>query len=119
MKSTDKSGNQAAMIYRYTIRKDGFAYYKAKASGARVVTKPFVLTGDKLEINFATSAYGNIFITVRASDGSESTTVELFGNSTSRRVSFDEKPLSDFVEREVVLCFEMKDARLYSFRISS
>ena len=109
----------SSMLYRYTLRTDGFAYYKAKASGARVVTKPFVLTGDKLEINFATSAYGNIFITVRASDGSESTTVELFGNSTSRRVSFDEKPLSDFVGKEVTLSFDMKDARLYSFEVYS
>lgn len=119
VKSAGTGADTPSMLYRYTLRTDGFAYYKAKASGARVVTKPFVLTGDKLEINFATSAYGNIFITVRASDGSESTTVELFGNSTSRRVSFDEKPLSDFVGKEVTLSFDMKDARLYSFEVYS
>ncbi len=102
-------------LYRYTIRRDGFAYYKAKANGAKVVTTPFVFEGNQMKINFSTSAYGNMYITMRDSEGNEAKTCELFGDSDHRNVKFENANIADFAGKEVTLTFEMKDAKLYSF----
>ena len=102
-------------LYRYAIRRDGFAYYQAKANGAKVVTKPFVFDGNRMQINFATSAYGNVYITIRDRDGNEAKTCELFGNSDHRNVKFENADIGDFSRKEVTLTFDMKDAKLYSF----
>ena len=50
---------------RYTIRRDGFACYRARFKGDKVVTKPFVFEGNEFYINFATSAKGGIYITMK------------------------------------------------------
>ena len=102
---------------RYTVRKDGFAFYQAKYSGARVVTKPFVFEGKSMRINFSTSAKGSVYIVLRDNLGNEARTCELFGDSTEREVSFEGVSLSDFCGREVTLEFEMRDAKIYSFEI--
>jgi hypothetical protein len=110
-----KTPENAEKLYRYTIRRDGFAYYKAKSCGAVVVTKPLVFEGSKLQINFSTSAFGNIYITMRDKDGNTAKTCELFGNSDHRSVRFENAEISDFAGKEVTLTFEMKDAKLYAF----
>ncbi len=103
------------IYFRYTLRIDGFAYYKAKYSGARFVTKPFVFEGSELLLNFSTSAKGSVYITLRDKDGNELKTGEIFGDTMERRVRFENGSLSDFASKEVTLTFEMKDARLYAF----
>ena len=101
-------------LYRWTIRRDGFAYYCADADGAKIVTRPLMFDGNDLYINFSTSAYGSVYITV--SDGERSiTTCELFGDSDHRRVIFEDGLVSDFSGKMVTLTFTMRDARLYSF----
>ena len=102
-------------IERWTLRIDGFACYKAKYSGAKVVTKPFVFDGDELYINFSTSAKGNMFITIRDEDGNEAKTCELFGDKIDRKVRFENADIADFAGKTVTLEFEMKDAKLYAF----
>ena len=101
--------------YRYTFRRDGFASFKAKYSGAKVVTKPFVFEGDELYINFSTSARGSVYITIKDSDGNTAKTCELFGDSDERRVKLENALVSDFSGKTVTMEFEMKDAKLYSF----
>ena len=115
----DKNKDEAEKLYRYTLRRDGFAYYKANAKGAKVVTKPFSFKGDELNINFSTSAYGNMYITIRDKDGNEARTCELFGDSDHRTVTFEDAKIADFQGKEVTLTFEMKDARIYSFAFLS
>ncbi len=47
----------ASRLYRYTTRIDGFACYQApSAEEVRVTTKPFVLSGTSLSLNFAPAA---------------------------------------------------------------
>jgi len=105
------------VIEHYTLRIDGFACYKAKYRGGKVVTKPFIFEGDELRINFSTSAKGSIYITIRDEDGNEAKTCELFGDKIDRRVRFEGAELSAFAGKPVTLEFEMKDARLYAFEI--
>ena len=113
------TGETQKKLYRYTLRRDGFAYYRAKASGATVGTIPFILDGSELYINFATSAFGSVRVTLTASDGATAVSPELFGNSDERRVHFDGCDISALVGKEVTLTFDMKDACLYSFEIRS
>jgi len=105
-------------LTRYTFRLDGFACYKAKYSGAKVVTNPFTFDGDNLYINFSTSARGNIYITIEDKEGNKATTCELFGDNNNRLVHFEGIDLSIYKNKEVILTFEMKDAKLYSFNFT-
>jgi hypothetical protein len=111
----DGDKGEAEKLYRYTLRRDGFAYYRANAKTSKVVTKPFVFKGNKMRINFATSAYGNVYITMRDANGNEAKTCELFGDSDCRNVVFENANIADFSGKEVTLTFEMKDAKLYAF----
>ena len=102
-------------ITRYTLRLDGFACYTAPAKGAIVVTKPLVFSGTQMKINFSTSAYGNMYITIADKEGNSATSCEIFGNTDNRKVNFSKQTLEKFQGKEVVVTFEMKDAKLYSF----
>ncbi len=104
---------------RYTVRLDGFFSWYANAKGGEVLTRPFLLEGDCLCLNFATSAISHLIVSVcdeegRALEGYESG--KLFGNSTARTVRF-RKPLSALAGRTVRLRFKLCDAHLYSFAL--
>ncbi len=111
----DQRDDNQAVMERYTIRRDGFACYKAKFNGAKFVTKPFVFDGDEMYINFSTSAKGYIYITIKDSEGNTAKTCELFGDSDERKVTFENANIRDFAGKEVTLEFDMRDSRLYSF----
>ena len=113
----DPEANPYDTVYRYTLRRDGFAAYSAGYGGADVVTRKFTVGRGELFINFSTSAIGCIYVTLTASDGRVLRSAELFGDSDERRVIFDNGTLEELYGQEVVATFEMKDARLYSFGI--
>ena len=76
-------------LERWTIRLDGFVSQHAGAREERLVTKPFVFAGEKMLLNFATSARGHVKLLLRTLDGDEmAETCELFGNACDRRVTF-------------------------------
>ena len=104
---------------RYCLRLDGFVSRHATYETQRVVTKPLVFTGDELRINFATSARGRIFVTIRDEAGRKAVSYELFGDATDRVVDFAEGAVADFAGRPVVLEFEMSDADLYALRFAT
>lgn len=102
---------------RYTVRLDGFFSYEADFSGGVVMTKEITVTGDKMELNFSTSALGGITVALCRPDGEPIEgyeSYEIFGDSVDREVEF-ERPLSALCGQEVCVRFEMKDADIYSF----
>ncbi len=109
-------------LYRHTIRKDGFACYRAPYSGGDIVTKPFVLEGAELEINFGTSAAGHIVVSLLDEKGNKLEgyeSCELVGNSTARKVKIAKREdMEKMVGKTVCLKFQMQDAAIYSFVIS-
>lgn len=110
----------ADRLTRYTLRRDGFACYRAKYTGGEVVTVPFVFEGDELRLNFATSAKGYVYITIRDEEtGKEATTCELFGDSDNRLVHFENAAVADFAGKRVTLRFRMRDAKLYAFEFKT
>jgi hypothetical protein len=104
---------------RYTVRLDGFFSWQAPYSGAEVLTKPLMLSGEDMNMNFSTSAVGGIKVFICDENGAELDGYEsytVFGNSVERPVTFA-KPLSDLAGKTVRLRFKMKDADIYSFVI--
>lgn len=106
-------------LYRYTMRQDGFASYRADYPQCTLYTKPFTFSGNKLSINFSTSARGYMFITLcdrfgKPIEGFES--CELFGDSLDRTVYFGEScDVSALAGEEITMRFVMSDADIYSF----
>ncbi len=112
---------EAGEVYRYTIRLDGFVSQNAEWDSTwespALVTKKFIYDGDELYINFATSAYGHMQITLRAEDGSCIETDEIFGDSTDRHVRFKNgKSPADLKGKPVTMEVRMRDADFYSFK---
>lgn len=106
-------------LFRYTLRLDGFASRHAGAKERKIVTKPFVFEGNKMEVNFRTSAAGYIYINFLDENlekiqgcGSD----EIFGNSVDRAVFFEnEDVLKNLNGKTVRMEIIMKDADVFSF----
>jgi len=112
-----------AHLRRYSMRLDGFSSISAPYSGGEVLTKPFIFAGNDLEINYSTSAAGEIRIEIQDANGTpfpgftldESQTI--IGNEISRIVGWKNSPnLKDLSGKPVRLRIVMKDAELYSIR---
>ncbi len=113
-------------LRRYTLRLDGFVSVHAPWKGGELLTKPLTFTGEELELNFATSAAGSLRVEIQNADRSAfagfalADCDELFGDSTSRRVTWKgQADLSRLVGKPVRLRFSLRDADLYSFRFSA
>lgn len=112
-----------AHLHRYSLRLDGFASVRAPYAAGRLVTKPFTFAGDRLLLNFATSAAGGIRVELQDADGkpisgfSAADCHELIGNEIERAVSWQSgSNLGKLAGQPVRLRFEMKDADLYALR---
>lgn len=110
------SGGSENML-RWALRQDGFVSRHASYAGAKVVTKPLVFDGDEMLLNFATSARGRIFVTLReVATGRELKSCEIFGDKVDRPIDFVGGSPAQFRGRPVTLAFDMSDADVYSFR---
>ena len=112
-------------IRRYTMRLDGFVSVNAPLRGGELITKPIRFAGERLTLNFATSAAGGIRVELQDPDGKPlpGFTLEdcppIFGDTLRRAVSW--KGGADFGKlagEAVRLRFELKDANLYSFQFT-
>ena len=116
---TGKSQN----FRRYTFRMDGFVSVQAPLSGGEFVTKPIVFKGDRLEINYSTSAAGSIHVEIQGVKGkplagrSLADCHEIFGDQIERTVAWkDGVSMKQLAGTPVRLRFVLKDADLFSFR---
>ena len=113
----DGMGEAPKQLYRYELRKDGFACRMAEAEERELVTKPLTFEGNVLHLNMATSAFGGIYVQVLDADGEplSGESVEIYGDSLDRAVYFpDGSDFSAYAGRPVRLRFRMRDAALYS-----
>lgn len=104
-------------IARYAIRLDGFRSWKAGAEAGCVMTKPLTFDGSTLKVNFETTVFGNLKITICDENGTPIPGYEsgnIFGNTIDREVDF-EKDLAEFAGKTVRLKFDMRLAEIYSF----
>ncbi|MFM7291753.1 MAG: hypothetical protein ACKO6B_11040 [Planctomycetia bacterium] len=115
--------SERGAVRRHTLRLDGFASVHAPLTGGRLVTKPFVFSGDTLAINFSTSGGGRIRIglTDAAGEPIEGRSLDdcdlVYGDEHDRVVSWGgRETLSDLAGQPVRLVVELKDADLYAIR---
>jgi hypothetical protein len=110
-------------LRRYTMRLDGFVSLNAPFAGGTATTVPITFTGQRLTLNFATSAAGSLRVAVLDAGGQPlpgfglADCDELFGDTVDRTVTWrDSADLSALAGRTIRLQFELKDADLYSFQ---
>ena len=108
---------------RYTLREDGFVSAHAGDEGGELLTRPFIPEGNRLEINYATSAAGLIRVEVLDAAGGAipgyeaGACGEIFGDEIMRVVEWGgEADVGALSGKAIRLRFEIKDADLYSFR---
>lgn len=123
--SEDYWHGKGSALRRYTLRLDGFVSASANWTGGRLLTKPLTFKGDKLELNFSSSAAGHVRIEIRDTKGNPISGFALedcpryFGDSVSRVIEWkNDSDLSKLNDRPVQILFELKDADLYSFRFN-
>ncbi len=110
-------------IRRLTLREDGFVSVHASSDGGILLTRPFVFAGDALEINYATSAAGDIRVGLMDDSGqavpgfSADDCHVIYGDEISRTVTWSTgQDVSAMAGRSVHLLFHMHEADLFSFR---
>jgi len=108
-----------------TLRKDGFVSFDAGKDGGELLTKPIFVFGDRLTLNFVTSAYGDIRVELQDADGTPlrgftlDECLPLSGDSLDRTVTWKSGgDLGRLAGKPVRIHFALHDTDLYSFRIS-
>jgi hypothetical protein len=114
-----------ANMKRYSLRLDGFTSINAPYSGGEVLTKPFTFTGQELEINYSTSAAGEIRIEIQDENGTPipgftmDDAQSIIGNEIKRIVSWNgNENVSALASKPVRLRIYIKDADLYSLKFN-
>ena len=112
-----------AHLRRYALRIDGFASLSADYEGGEMLSKYFTFQGNRLEINYATSAAGGIKIAFQDKEGRPmdgfllENADEIIGNEISRVVSWNgNRDISRLSGQSLRMRIVMKDADLYSLR---
>ena len=114
---------KSSQLRRYTLRVDGFASVGAPLGGGELVTKPLKFEGQRLTMNFSTSAAGDVRVEVQDQGGrpledySLSDCDPIFGDELEREVQWKRGNTVDQLQgRAVRLRFVLRDADLYAFR---
>jgi hypothetical protein len=112
-----------ARLRRYTLRLDGFGSVSAPLSGGELITRPFTFQGDKLSINFSTSAGGSVRMELQDGSGRPvpgralADCPAIFGDHVEYEVSWkDAASLRPLAGKPVRLRIELKDADLFALR---
>ena len=109
-----------------TLRLDGFASLNAGYEEGQMITKPVDFTGNKLELNYSTSAAGSIRVEILDESGAPiqgygvDDCDELIGDEISGYVSWQgSTDLSKISGKPVRVRSVMNDADIYSLRFES
>ncbi|MCA9021028.1 MAG: hypothetical protein KDA74_12855, partial [Planctomycetaceae bacterium] len=110
---------------RYVTRLDGIASVNASLTGGTLLTKPIRFSGNELEINYSTSAAGQILVELQDSTGKPlpGFTLEdcepIYGDHIARIVKWKQgSDVSSLAGQPVRLRFDMQDADLYALKFN-
>lgn len=113
----------AVAMRRYTLRLDGFVSVWAPSGGGELLIRPILFAGNRLTLNFSTSAAGSIRVEFQGPDGhpvpgfSLSDCQEVFGDELARTVTWQNgNDLGGLAGHPVRMRFALRDADLYSFQ---
>jgi hypothetical protein len=106
---------------RYTYRIDGFVSLHASFRGGEVTTKPLVFQGDRLMINYSTSAAGCLQVEVQDRNGKPienhalSDCPEIYGDEIEQIVKWNGHDIGKLAGRPIRLRFVLRDADVFAF----
>ncbi len=110
-----------AHLKRYSLRLDGFTSISATYKGGEVITKLFTFSGKELELNYSTSAAGEIRVEIQDEKGKAipgftlDDSQSIIGNEIKRVVIWKgNESVKDLASTPVRLRIYLKDADLYS-----
>lgn len=110
-------------IERLLLRTDGFASVHGPWTGGRMLTKPLRFAGNRLVLNYRTSAAGSVRVEVQDAAGTPlpgyaaAEGEEIIGDEIERTVRWRRgDDLGELAGQTVRLLFLLKDADLYSIR---
>jgi hypothetical protein len=110
-------------LRRITVRRHGFSSAHAGAGGGVFTTRPLLFSGDKLRLNYATSAAGSIAVEIQDQQGktlpgySLAEMKPVYGDELDAAISWQSrKDVADVAGKPVRLHIVMQDADLFSFR---
>ena len=110
-------------LRRASLRMDGFVSVNAGYAGGELLTKPLTFDGEKLIINYSTSAVGSIRVEVQDAAGHPvpghtlQDCGEIYGDEIGHAVWWEGgSDLSSLADQPVRLRFALKDADLYSIQ---
>ena len=108
---------------RFSLRMDGFVSVRAPLSGGEFVTRPFIFDGNKLTMNFETSAAGSVRVEIQNINGQPVAGYTLrdcpaiFGDAIDYTIHWKKGvDVSPLAGKPVRLRFVLSDADLYSIR---
>lgn len=106
-----------------TVRIDGFARLRGGAKPGRALTRPFIAAGERLCLNFATSAAGAVKVEILTADGrpvpgfSGRSAPVLFGDSITHPVAWKKsRTWSQLAGQAIRLRFTLQEADLYAIQ---
>ncbi len=115
-----------AHVRRYSLRLDGFSSLHAGATEGIMNSRILRFSGDRLSLNFSTSAGGGVKIELQDPDGtpypgySLADCQEQIGNEIDRTVLWNGRSdLSAVQGKSVRMKIVLRDADLYSFQFAS
>ncbi len=119
--------DRPGMMRRYTLRLDGFVSIYAKMSGGNITTKPIRFAGNKLTLNYSSSARGGVRVGFLDEVGepiegfSLPDCPRIYGDQLDRPVEWYRgeevtTDVSSLAGRTVKIVFELKDADLYAYQ---
>lgn len=118
-------GQPSAHLRRYAFRLDGLSCLKAPYEGGEWTSKPLTFEGQRLTLNFATSAAGSIRVELqdpqnRALPGFRlEDSTEIIGNETERTVTWKSGRKLEEVPQPIRIRMKMQDAELFSIQFQT
>ncbi len=117
------SGYPTNHVRRYTLRPDGLVSVSGPYSGGEMITRPLTFAGDRLTINFSTSAAGGMRVELQSAEGKPikgftlDDCPEIIGDRIDHTVSWKSgSDMGKLSGQPVRLRFALKDADLYSLQ---
>ena len=109
-------------LRRFTYRLDGFVALSGGEQGGQLTTRPLLVAGGQLEINYLTRPGGRVRVEIQDDDGQPLANFSaddcdlLEGDEIAETVTWKTDGHGPFAGRPVRVRFEVKDADLFSFR---
>lgn len=118
-----KQPGRNPQLRRGAVRTDGFVSANAPHGGGELITRPLIVSGAKLALNFSTSAVGSVRVEIQDASGKArpgfalADSPEMYGDEIERAAEWGHgENFSRLAGQAVKLRFVLKDADLYSFR---